>query len=143
MQKPNPCQCAAASAAGYDSGSPTDGLLLINAFSEACRPPCIAIVTCLGPGAAAHAPGLPIGIFLFLRTSEIYGHAVLYIIAMLEILNLLDIVLPLLAAALLMTHSVIFAWQTLGQPAHDATVPEALNVMGLCVALAWFLYFWA
>lgn len=59
------------------------------------------------------------------------------------ILNLLDIVLPLLSVALLMTHSVIFAYHTLGQPAHDATIPEALNTIGLCVALAWFLYFWA
>ncbi|MCQ2172178.1 MAG: hypothetical protein MJZ17_05440 [Bacteroidales bacterium] len=58
-------------------------------------------------------------------------------------LEILDVTMPLLAVALLMVHSTIFAWQTLGQPAHDATVPEALNVMGLCVALAWFLYFWA
>lgn len=65
---------------------------------------------------------------------------VLYIIAMLETL---DIILPLMAAALLMTHSAIFAYHTLGQPAHDATIPEALNTIGLCIALAWFLYFWA
>lgn len=58
-------------------------------------------------------------------------------------LETLDIILPLLSVALLMTHSAIFAWQTLGQPVHDATVPEALNTIGLCIALAWFLYFWA